>query len=54
MTTNTPRTLPRWGRVAGIGRVRILSYEGDGKWLVLDNKDTRRFVDKSRLTFTKR
>lgn len=46
--------LPRWGVVPGIGKVRILEYAGNGKWVVLDNKDTRRFVDKSRLTFTKR
>jgi hypothetical protein len=54
MTDQTPRALPRWGRVAGLGRVRILSYEGSGRWMVLDSKDTRRLVDKSRLTFTKR
>jgi len=52
--TDTPRPIPRWGVVAGLGKVRVLSYEGNGRWMVLDNKDTRRFVDKSRLTFTKR
>lgn len=50
----TPPPLPRWGRVAGIGKVRILDYKGDGYWWVLDSRDERRLVHRDRITFTKR
>lgn len=46
--------LPRWARLPGIGRVQVLSYEGNGRFTVLDRRDVRRLVHRDRLTFTKR
>ena len=47
-------SLPRYGVIKGIGKVRILSYEGNGYFTVLDCRDVRRFVPRERITFTKR
>lgn len=45
--------LPRWAVLRGIGRCRVLSYEGKGYFMLLDCRDARRFVHRDRLTFTK-
>lgn len=45
--------LPRFGVIKGIGKVRILRYEGDGYFTVLDCRDVQRLVPRWRITFTK-
>lgn len=45
--------LPRWARLPGIGRVRVLEYAGDGRFRVLDKRDEVRLVHRDRLTFTR-
>lgn len=46
--------LPRWGRVKGLGRVRVLEYIGDGRFIVLDSRDQRWVRHRDLITFTKR
>jgi len=52
--TNPAWRLPRWAVLPGIGRVRVLEYVGNGRFVVLDNTDEKRLVHRDRLTFTKR
>lgn len=53
--TDTPSpSLPRWGRVSGLGRVRILEYLGNDRFLVLDNRDRRWVRHRKLIMFTKR
>ncbi len=47
----TTAPLPRWAILPGVGRVRVLSYDGNGMFTVLDSRDTRRFVHRDRLIF---
>lgn len=44
-------TLPRWGYVKGLGRVRVLEYLGDGRFIVLDKRDTRWVRRREQITF---
>lgn len=52
--TEPSRPLPLHGYVKGIGKVRILRYEGNDRFTVLDNRDTVRYLHRDRITFTKR
>lgn len=54
MSTPSSPSLPRWGRVAGLGRVRILEYLGNDRFLVLDSRDRRWVRHRKLIIFTKR
>ena len=46
------KSLPTEGVIRGIGKVRVLGQHSKDHFMVLDNRDTRRLVNRSRLTFT--
>lgn len=54
MSAEPPGSIPRYARLPGIGRVRVLEYVGDGRFRVLDSTDSVRLVHRDRLTFTRR
>lgn len=43
---------PKQGYVAGLGKVQVLSYHGNGYWLVLTNRDQRYLKHRNAITFT--
>lgn len=49
----TPRPLPTHAVLPGRGRVRVLSYDGNGMFTVLTNRDVKVSVHRDRLTFLK-
>lgn len=49
----TKDQLPTSGYLPGKGRVRVLSYEGNGMFFVLTNRDERVLVHRDRLKFTR-
>lgn len=48
-----PRPIPTKAHIEGIGHVRVLGYEGNNRFSVLDRTDTKRFVHRDRLSFRK-
>lgn len=48
-----PKPLPTHAVLKGRGKVRVLSYDGNGMFTVLTNRDVKVFVHRDRLTFTK-
>lgn len=44
-------SIPKRAHLPGIGHVRVLDYHGNGNFMVLDRKDTKRFVHRDRLRF---
>ena len=48
-----PRPLPKEGVVFGRGRVRVLSYDGNGMFTVLTSRDERVSMHRDRITFIK-
>lgn len=46
------KSIPRYATVHGKGRCRVLSYEGDGYFRVLTNRDETVMVHRDRLVFT--
>lgn len=44
--------LPKFGILKGIGKCRILSYDGNGYFTLLDNRDHQRYVHRDRITFS--
>ena len=44
--------MPSIAYLPKIGRVRVLTYKGEGYFEVLDRHDNRRLVRRNRLTFT--
>lgn len=49
----TPRPIPTHAVLPGRGRVRVLSYDGNGMFTVLTNRDVKVSVHRDRLTFLK-
>jgi hypothetical protein len=45
--------IPRYAVLKGRGRCRVLSYEGDGYFRVLTNRDETVRVHRERLVFTR-
>lgn len=45
--------IPRSGYVKGIGKVRVMHYNGNGHFWVLDRKDTKRLVHRKEIRFSK-
>lgn len=45
--------LPTKARTIRFGVVRVLQYMGGNRWEILDNKDQRRIMHSSMLTFLK-
>lgn len=48
---DTPTPLPTHAIMPGRGKVRVLSYDGNGMFTVLTNRDVRVFVHRKVLTF---
>lgn len=46
-------SIPKKAHLPGIGHVRVLDYHGEGRFMVLDKRDTKRLVHRDRLTFLK-
>lgn len=46
-----PHPLPRHAVLNGIGRCRVLHYDGKGFFTLLDGRDTQRFVHRDNITF---
>lgn len=49
----TPAKLPTHAILGTIGKVRIKSYDRNGYFHVVDNRDNKRYVHRDRLTFIK-
>lgn len=45
--------LPTHAIMGSIGKVRVKDYAGNGYFNVVDGQDTKRFVHRRNLTFTK-
>lgn len=46
----TAERIPDYCIVPGIGKCRILYYMGNGRFMVISNKDERRVVPRFRMT----
>lgn len=46
------KSIPSEGVIRGLGKVRVLSQHSKDSFMVLDSRDTRRLVNRNRLTFT--
>lgn len=49
-----PNKLPKHAMLGTLGKVRVLEYHGNNYFTVLDRTDTRRYVHRDRLIFTKK
>lgn len=46
------KPLPRFAIIPGRGKCRVLSYDGNGYFTVLTNRDVRLYVHRDRCKFT--
>lgn len=48
-----PAKIPTHAILGSVGKVRVESYDKNGYFHVIDNRDNRRYVHRSRLRFLK-
>lgn len=51
--TYTPPKLPTYAIFGTVGKVRVVAYDRDGRFFVVDSKDERRYVHRDKLRFLK-
>lgn len=49
----TANSIPRRAYLPKVGKVRVLEYVGQGRFTVIDSRDTIRLVPRDRLRFCK-